>query len=147
MDAMQIRWLSLALVVSLAALAAWAFADGTRPQRSDEKGENDEAQDRPLMMEVHRPGRALELVRIEDGAVLGRSRECHITFDDSTVSKEHARLRVDGRIVVIEDLRSTNGTLVNGKVIEGPTQLRAGDRIGLGPNVMVFAGEAQAGET
>jgi len=93
------------------------------------------------MFEVRRPGRPPELVRIEDGAVVGRGRECHIVFHDSTVSKEHARLRLEGRTALVEDLHSTNGTLVNGKAIDGPTPLRRGDRIGLGPNVIVFAGE------
>ncbi len=131
-------------MLGVGALAVWAFADATKPEpRSDA----DESGDGPLVLEVRRPGSAPELVRIEDGAVLGRSRECHIVFEDSTVSKEHARLRVDGQSVFIEDLHSTNGTLVNGKAIDGPTQLRLGDRIALGPNVIVFASEIQTGET
>jgi pSer/pThr/pTyr-binding forkhead associated (FHA) protein len=138
MDVTVIRWVSLGVVLSLAALAAWALADATREDESDVQ---DKTADRSLMLEVRRPGRPPELVRVEDGVLLGRGRECHIVFDDATVSKEHARLRVEGRAAFIEDLHSTNGTLVNGKAIDGPTQLRRGDRIGLGPNVMVFAGE------
>jgi hypothetical protein len=138
MDVTAVRWESLAVVIGLAALAIWAVVDAAR---ADARAGEDESRQRVPMLEVHRPGRAPELVRIEDGFVLGRGRECHIVFDDSTVSKEHARLRIDGRATFIEDLHSTNGTLVNGKVIDGPTQLRRGDRIALGPNVMVFAGE------
>ena len=138
MEPIVIRWISLGLVLALAGLAAWAFADATRTQTTDAEG--GERNGLPTLA-VHRPGQPAELVRIEDGAVLGRSRACHLIFDDATVSKEHARLRVDGRSVSIEDLHSTNGTLVNGKAIDGPTLLRKGDRIGLGPNVMVFVGE------
>ncbi|MDQ6766302.1 MAG: FHA domain-containing protein [Candidatus Eremiobacteraeota bacterium] len=137
MDVITIRWVSLAVVFGLGALAVWAFADATKP----EEPATDGAQERALMLEVRRPGKAPELVRIEDGTVLGRSRECHIVFDDSTVSKEHARLRLEGRSAFVEDLHSTNGTLVNGRAIDGPTRLRRGDRIGLGANVIVFAGE------
>jgi len=86
-------------------------------------------------------------VQVDESAVIGRGRGCHIVFDDATVSKEHARLRVDGRSLSIEDLHSTNGTLVNGKAIDGPTPLRRGDRIAIGPNVIVFAGESRASES
>jgi hypothetical protein len=138
MDVTAIRWESLLLVLALAALATWALASAAR---SEGPGETDDERARVLMMEVRRPGKDPDLVTIVDGVVLGRSRECQITFDDATVSKEHARLRIDGRRAFIEDLDSTNGTLVNGKAIDGPTPLRRGDRIALGPNLMVFAGE------
>ena len=52
--------------------------------------------------------------------------------DDPELSRRHARLsRSDGRVVV-EDLGSTNGTLVNGKAISDPTTLAAGDSIEVG---------------
>jgi len=145
MDPLAIRWISLAFVFALGALAVWAFADAARMPRAVD----DDAQETsgPPAIAVHRPGRSVEVVPVMDGAVLGRSRECRIVLDDATVSKEHARLRVEGPSVFIEDLDSTNGTLVNGKAIEGPTLLHRGDRIALGRNVIVFASEIQAGET
>lgn len=139
MDVTAVRWVSLGVIVSLAALASWALADSARREEPD--GARDDTSQRALMIEVRRPGRPPERVRIEGAAVLGRGRECHIVFHDSTVSKEHARLRLEGRTALVEDLHSTNGTLVNGRAIDGPTPLRRGDRIGLGPNVIVFAGE------
>jgi FHA domain len=142
MDPLATRWISLGVVLAIVVLAAWAFADAARSPVPEDKGDDE----LPLSLAVYRPGRAREVVPIEDGAVLGRSRDCRIVFDDATVSKEHARLRVDGSSVFVEDLRSTNGTLVNGKAIDGPTPLRRGDRIGLGPNVIVFGSETQAGE-
>jgi hypothetical protein len=138
MDVTAIRWESLLLVLALAALATWALASASRVAGDEEV---DETRERTLMVEVRRPGKDPDLVAIVDGVVLGRSHECQIVFDDATVSKEHARLRVEGRRAVIEDLESTNGTLVNGKAIDGPTTLRRGDRIALGPNLIVFAGE------
>jgi pSer/pThr/pTyr-binding forkhead associated (FHA) protein len=41
-------------------------------------------------------------------------------------------VRVQGENATIEDLRSTNGTRVNGTVIERQTSLQPGDRIDLG---------------
>jgi FHA domain len=145
MDPLAIRWISLAFVLALVALAIWAFADAARMPQAPQ-GDAPQAPGPPEVA-VHRPGRSVEVVPVTDGAVLGRSRECRIVLDDATVSKEHARLRVEGASVFIEDLDSTNGTLVNGKAIEGPTLLQRGDRIGLGRNVIVFASQTEAGET
>lgn len=46
---------------------------------------------------------------------LGRSKECHIVLVDENVSRKHARLKVDGDQLLIEDLKSGNGTFVNGE--------------------------------
>jgi uncharacterized membrane protein YdfJ with MMPL/SSD domain/pSer/pThr/pTyr-binding forkhead associated (FHA) protein len=52
--------------------------------------------------------------------------------DDPELSRQHARIeRRDGQLV-IEDLGSTNGTLVNGRRIVEPTPLRPGDSIEVG---------------
>jgi FHA domain len=56
---------------------------------------------------------------------------------DSEISRQHARFRrlADGRILV-EDLGSTNGTLVNGRRIDAPQILSPGDRIRVGATTM-----------
>lgn len=136
MDVTAIRWESLALIAGIIILAVWALADATRDAPARREGSV-----RQIMFEVRRPGEEPQVVRFDGNAVLGRGPACHMVFHDSTVSKEHARLMVAGARVVIEDLQSTNGTLVNGRAIEGPTALRPGDRIGLGSNVIWFLGE------
>lgn len=63
---------------------------------------------------------------------LGRVLENDVVLPKGNVSKKHARLaRRDGRIVVV-DLKSTNGTWVNGKRITVPVVLKARDRISIG---------------
>ena len=52
--------------------------------------------------------------------------------DVHSVSRSHARLRYTGGEVVIEDLRSTNGTSVNDRPLAGPAVLRSGDRFQVG---------------
>ena len=47
-------------------------------------------------------------------------------------SRHHARIDVDGVRVSIEDMRSKNGTFVNGQRIRGRTTLRDGDQIVFG---------------
>jgi DNA-binding winged helix-turn-helix (wHTH) protein len=62
----------------------------------------------------------------------GRDGQCAVVVDASTVSRRHARIRVVSGQATVEDLESTNGTLVNGKRIAGPTQLDPGDELMLG---------------
>jgi len=58
-----------------------------------------------------------------------------VLLDDATVSSLHARLTPQGDQVVVEDLGSRNGTLLNGRRLKAPTALSPGDRLGIGPNV------------
>lgn len=141
MDVNTIRWESLGLVVGMMALAAWGFA-AAQPEVQD--ASTPPQRDLGLRVEVRRPGLPVETLTVPDGCVAGRSRECHIVFDDATVSKQHARLYLlDGRPFV-EDLHSTNGTTLNGRRIDAAAALRGGDRIGLGTNLIVLVGAQPA---
>jgi hypothetical protein len=72
------------------------------------------------------------------GAALGRSRDCDIVLEDSSVSRRHAELLPEGEAWMIEDLGSTNGVRVNGLTIDGAHRLRSGDRIEMGSTEMIF---------
>jgi pSer/pThr/pTyr-binding forkhead associated (FHA) protein len=72
------------------------------------------------------------------GAVLGRSRDCDVVLDDSSVSRRHARLRPQQDRWTLEDLDSTNGVRVNGRTLRGVQAVRSGDRIELGSTEMLF---------
>ena len=63
--------------------------------------------------------------------VVGRASSCDVVLDDSTVSRTHARLTFRDGAWVIQDLASTNGTIVNGKYV-GRCRLEPGDRLLLG---------------
>jgi diguanylate cyclase (GGDEF)-like protein len=69
--------------------------------------------------------------------IMGRGKEAHVRFDDGGASRTHARIvrAADGSWVV-EDLRSTNGTFVDGRKIDR-VELKSGDRIHIGPNIIV----------
>ena len=64
--------------------------------------------------------------------ILGRGPESVLWIDDDTVSRAHARVRVENESASIEDLSSKNGTFVEARRIEAPVVLRDGDRIRLG---------------
>ena len=63
--------------------------------------------------------------------VIGRAPDCDIALYDLRVSRRHARIVREGETLVIEDLRSSNGTWRNGERIER-APLAEGDTIALG---------------
>ncbi len=91
-----------------------------------------------------RPPRALllvggrRLVVASEGAVIGRSRDCDVVLDDAGISRRHAHIRPTAQGWTIEDLRSTNGVLLNGERLRGSQPLQIGDRIELGTTEIVF---------
>ncbi len=81
-------------------------------------------------------GRKYDLLKMP--MIIGRSSKADIQVDQDSVSRNHARLGADGARLVIEDLGSTNGTIVNDEHIEGPTRLRNGDFIKIGRTIFKF---------
>lgn len=70
--------------------------------------------------------------------LVGRSANCQVTLDDPLVSREHARIRIQGTTAVVEDLGSRNGVQVAGQAIAGSARLSSGDRIRIGTQELVF---------
>lgn len=75
----------------------------------------------------------------EEGLLIGRSREADLVLVDAEISRRHARLEryraVDQSYrVLIEDLGSTNGTILNGTLLPPrvPTALKDGDVLAVG---------------
>ncbi len=62
---------------------------------------------------------------------IGKDPSCALVLADDQVSRRHALLRSQGGFFVLEDLQSTNGTLVNGEEIHTHF-LNAGDEITVG---------------
>ena len=68
--------------------------------------------------------------------VIGRSPSSDIVIDEPYVSASHARFTIQGPALVLEDLSSTNGTMVNGHIIEQPVTLRDTDEVQVGDVIM-----------
>jgi diguanylate cyclase (GGDEF)-like protein len=68
--------------------------------------------------------------------VIGRASNASIRLIDDGISRRHARLLQVGHEVMIEDLGSSNGTLVNGEQVAHVT-LRDGDKIRLGSTTIL----------
>src|SRR3954452_1802645 len=78
------------------------------------------------------------VVGLSATAVVGREEEADITLADDQVSRRHARFVVENGTVLVQDLGSTNGTLVNGAAISEPRALVAGDRVAVGDTELEF---------
>jgi pSer/pThr/pTyr-binding forkhead associated (FHA) protein len=63
--------------------------------------------------------------------ILGRSEVADISLPFSSISREHARLTVQGGSLVIEDLGSSNGVTVNGDKVQRAV-ITIGDHVALG---------------
>jgi two-component system cell cycle response regulator len=81
-------------------------------------------------------GQILALDQFEH--LIGRGTEADLWLEDPAISRTHARIarRPDGRFL-IEDLSSTNGTFVAGRRVDGRAELQSGDRIQIGPNLLL----------
>ena len=74
-----------------------------------------------------------QVIPVEPGTtIIGRHESCDALLIGRGVSRKHLRLERVGDEVTVEDLQSTNGTLINGEVIL-QQRLHPGDRIQIGP--------------
>ncbi|ASK65444.1 hypothetical protein CFK39_05925 [Brachybacterium avium] len=64
--------------------------------------------------------------------LIGRAPECTLVLDDDYASNRHARVFQREGEWMVEDLGSTNGTLVSGKRIEGSVPFRPGAQVRIG---------------
>ena len=68
---------------------------------------------------------------------IGREEGNILRLNDERVSRFHAKVQQDNGDIILTDLESTNGTRVNGNVVQ-IRRLRPGDRIHLGRSLLLF---------
>ena len=73
---------------------------------------------------------------------IGREEGNVLRLNDERVSRFHAKVQSDSGEIILTDLESTNGTRVNGNVVQ-IRRLRAGDRVGVGRSLLLFGTEAK----
>jgi DNA-binding NtrC family response regulator len=94
----------------------------------------------------HNGGSALSFRVGDDGwrAVLGSRPTCDLWVDDPCVSGQHCVLERRGRMVVVRDRGSKNGTFINGTPVEAAV-LRPGNVLTVGRTALVAIADAAAG--
>src|SRR6516225_7124780 len=73
---------------------------------------------------------------------IGREEGNLLRLNDERVSRYHAKVQQDGGDLILTDLESTNGTRVNGHVVQ-IRRLRFGDQVALGRSVLLFGSDEQ----
>ncbi len=69
--------------------------------------------------------------------IIGRGTEADVRLPDTGVSRKHVDVQLEGGTAAVQDLGSTNGTLVNGRRV-GRQPLADGDVIRIGHSVLVY---------
>jgi two-component system cell cycle response regulator len=73
-----------------------------------------------------------------DLTVVGRAVGCDLRIDDSSLSRQHCRIRKTNGVYFVEDLGSRNGTMVNGMRIQAPQRLEDGALVQLAAGTIVM---------
>ncbi|MGL4461424.1 MAG: FHA domain-containing protein [Planctomycetia bacterium] len=79
----------------------------------------------------HTTTKMISLRRIP--AVIGRQQECDLRVVSKLVSRRHCSLEDHGGRLIVRDLGSVNGTMVNGKRVVDQSLLNPGDELEVGP--------------
>ncbi len=78
---------------------------------------------------------------IKTTAVLGRARDCEFSVPYKLLSRHHARFEIQEGALILEDLASANGSMVNGQRVHRAI-LKQGDRIAFAKLTFVVKGPA-----
>ena len=68
---------------------------------------------------------------------VGRTKEADIVLHDPEVSRRHARFESQNGVVYVEDIKSRNGTFLNGRRVTEAIEIRSGDEIDVGTTRLV----------
>ena len=86
------------------------------------------------------PDKGKTLQTDDDVAVIGRG-SGQLPITDQTVSRKHAELSISEDAITLRDLKSSNGTYLNGARLTRPARLKHGDQIRVGATVLVYGGD------
>src|SRR5438046_5191695 len=96
----------------------------------------------PMKLTLTLSGRTLERFELDkDSVKIGRNEDCDVTIDNLGVSRYHAEIVQKDGFYVLRDLKSNNGTFVNGRRVDN-YNLNDGDEISIGKFTIAFNGKA-----
>lgn len=90
---------------------------------------------RPWLEVIHGDASG-KMYGLEGPLVIGRAPDCDVRLDTPDISRRHARVERRHGSIFVEDLRSRNGTYVNGQRVT-LRRLRDGDKIQMGPSSLL----------
>ncbi|NRY57846.1 pSer/pThr/pTyr-binding forkhead associated (FHA) protein [Clostridium acetobutylicum] len=100
---------------------------------------------RTFGLEVLEPGmnktiRRGSVVPVSREITIGRKDDNSIMLNEGYVSGHHARVYLRNNQYILEDLNSTNGTVLNGQKIKSKAYIKSGDEIKIGSSLFKVIG-------
>jgi hypothetical protein len=132
-------WVARAALRDLGGASAPAF-EGTGFHESV-RGAERESTDAWLLVEEGGGLSKGERFDLFGGLSIGRSADADVRVNDKYASGIHARVYNRGGTYYVEDLNSTNGTLLNSEQLHGEAELADGDLIRIGDTEIRFQPE------
>jgi pSer/pThr/pTyr-binding forkhead associated (FHA) protein len=83
---------------------------------------------------------------LKEVTTVGRNDDCDLRIPLAGISRGHCRFVINGTKVIVEDLKSTNGTFVNSVRLQGKQDLRPGDQVMVGPVIFTLQVDGQPGD-
>lgn len=115
-----------------------ALAD-TRVELKGSPGPTSAPEGRGCLLQLYPVPSLPGLVRLgASRCVLGRDSACHITIEDSSVSRMHAAVEWKDGTYCITDLNSTNGSWVSDVRLTAQVPLAGGELVRLGNTILKF---------
>src|SRR5512135_2376123 len=131
--------LRLLLTASLYAFLGWAFYSLWRDIRLQSSHLSNQSIP-PLSLTIIRSSSEPQVRHFHRPQVtIGRNPACECPIQDSTISGRHARLSFHHNQWWLEDLNSTNGTLLNHEKLVLPTVVISGDEFTCGDTRMTIS--------
>lgn len=137
-------WLARAVLIILLFLFLLAIISVIR---ADLRGKKEIAK-KPAENKIKLPSRmTVKMATVESNVgeialigevTIGRSNDNHIILRELTISSHHAVIHCGHDQMVVEDLRSTNGILLNGIKIMESAELNIGDELQIGETVFAI---------
>lgn len=89
-----------------------------------------------LLKVLSGPNEGRQFLITQNQMTIGRKIDNHIYLPDPKISRYHALIKLEGKNLYLEDLKSTNGTILNDDPLKTKKQLFPGDRIVIGDSTI-----------
>lgn len=107
-----------------------------KPPRAPKQGKTKAAVRPTRVAVVDGPLKGMSVALSSLPITIGRADDSTIAINDDYVSSHHARLVPNGAAWLLEDLGSTNGTVLDAAKVTAPTEVHAGSQIRIGRTVL-----------
>jgi len=88
---------------------------------------------------ITRNGTEIKTYNITTDTIIGRDSACTLQLEYKSVSRKHTKITVDSfGHCFVENLSSTNPTIINNEKVVAPIRLRESDKIRIGDIILTF---------